>query len=79
MKNDGPSLQFKAICFDCKHCVSESFTAQKDHGHDVYCIHPDAPELKKGRRHISSSRWDTPPWCPLLGIAIKAFREQLGL
>lgn len=56
----GPRIQIKASCFDCVHCISESYRVQGDSGYNVYCNHPKFPEKK----HISSSSWNTPDWCP---------------
>lgn len=58
-KLEGPKITIKRSCFECCHCISESYTCQSDSGHDVYC---GAMEKKR----IGDTNWSTPDWCPLL-------------
>ncbi len=60
----GPTFIVKGSCFNCAHCVSESYHVQGDSGHDVRCTHPDARKQSAG--HIADTSWDTPAWCPYL-------------
>lgn len=66
----GPRVKIELSCFDCDFCTSESYACQGDSGSDVYCIHPEAVEAGKDRRHVGDSRWTTPVWCPLRQAAI---------
>lgn len=64
-KTWGPRIRLDASCFDCTFCRSESYTAQSDSGHTVYCDKADG-------KYIGLS-WRTPKWCPLLKDAIAEF------
>ena len=78
-KRIGPELIVKASCFGCQHEETKSYRVQGDNGTDVYCSHPMAGEAAPSTpgRHVADTRWDTPDWCPLLGIAKKVLVDKI--
>lgn len=51
-----------------------------DHGlevFDLYCTNPDVikPVHTNGRRDVGDTCWDTPMWCPLLAMALRAAKD----
>ena len=60
-KREGPKVTTEKSCFDCKHCGTSHYACQGDSGCDVFCEHPEAPNM----RTIGDTRWDTPDWCPV--------------
>lgn len=64
-KRSGPSLRIEASCMGCVFERSDSYVIQGDSGHDVWCTH-DTTE-----RNVGDTTWKTPPWCPLLSVAIE--------
>ncbi|WP_089215525.1 hypothetical protein [Sphingopyxis indica] len=61
---EGPRVTVKASCFECRHCVSESYRVQSDSGSNVYCAHPDFEQ----RKRVGDTRWETPDWCPVVSL-----------
>ena len=74
---DGPKVTLTATCSGCKHCTTEDYYYEDgnsvDDGCKVYCTHPETRD-QSGQHHeklrIADTRWDTPPWCPLLKGAV---------
>jgi hypothetical protein len=58
-KPEGPKVTIERSCFDCRHCISESYQCQSDSGKDVYCGAMD-------KKRIGDTTWKTPDWCPFL-------------
>jgi hypothetical protein len=71
---EGPTVTIRRSCFDCSYMTSERYRCQGDSGHDVYCCHPSFD----GRRHVSSSSWNTPNWCPFVGKESSGARIERG-
>ncbi len=57
---EGPKVDVRMSCFDCKWVTSVAYRVQGDSGCDVYCTHPSL-----GRKEIGDSSWNTPHWCPV--------------
>lgn len=64
-KHEGPIVQIKSSCWQCKHHESVRYRVQGDSGYDKYC------NLSAEQRNLPDDSV-TPDWCPFVVDAIKA-------